>query len=337
MTTTSRTLSWLLIPLALGVLGAHAQTSGIPDEQGVFEYVVSPALGSVENVAGAIDAAATAASDWTVVSSVTPGVPTGCSYRSQVIVLFDRPYANVLMRANRNTAPFAVLDRINVFEDENGVHVSVVNPRNIVRTVLMNDDGYAPFTNTHAEKLRDLITGATEGQIVDRQYGPFRDGGYIGRTMGVMAGGRFDGKVQDLSLTAGPLEAVAEEVEASLEKPGVKWGTVLDFRLDLPNFETVIFGTTGTPLDSRSFDIVKAGGDKSRKNLMCPGIAHSAAYPLEVVVSSTDQGTAVRIVDAMYRMKVYFEDAGKFAFMKNMTMPGSIADEIREKLSPMIQ
>ena len=30
----------------------------------------------------------------------------------------------------------------------------------------------------------------------------------------------------------------------------------------------------------------------------------------------------------MYRMKMYFEDAGKWAFMKNMGMPGSIHDEL---------
>lgn len=32
----------------------------------------------------------------------------------------------------------------------------------------------------------------------------------------------------------------------------------------------------------------------------------------------------------MYRMKVYFEDAGNWAFMKNMKMPGDIHREIVE-------
>ncbi len=35
-------------------------------------------------------------------------------------------------------------------------------------------------------------------------------------------------------------------------------------------------------------------------------------------------------LDEMYRMKVYFEDAGKWAFMKNMGMPGEIEKEIIE-------
>jgi hypothetical protein len=32
----------------------------------------------------------------------------------------------------------------------------------------------------------------------------------------------------------------------------------------------------------------------------------------------------------MYRMKMYFEDAGKIAFAKNMGMPGSIERSIKD-------
>lgn len=35
-------------------------------------------------------------------------------------------------------------------------------------------------------------------------------------------------------------------------------------------------------------------------------------------------------LDEMYRMKVYFEDMGKWAFRKKMRMPGQIEDEIVE-------
>jgi hypothetical protein len=42
----------------------------------------------------------------------------------------------------------------------------------------------------------------------------------------------------------------------------------------------------------------------------------------------------VRFVDSMYRMKMFFEDAGKRAFMKNMGMPGSIADEVSAQAHP---
>lgn len=332
MLRTAATLATALI-LATPYL-AFAQ-SDIPTEQGVYEYVISPAEVSVEEAAAAIQGAA-ADMGWEVVSITEPGVPDGCQFTSTVLVLHDSKYASVFARANPDTAPFAAIDRVNVFEDESGVHVSVVNPHSINRTVMMNDAGYTSFSEGHLSKLRQLITSSVSGVVSDKQYGQVRDEGYIGRTMGVMAGGRFDGKIEELMRSDLPLAAVADAVEEALTRPGVKWGTTLSFRLDMPETNTVLFGTTGTPLDSRSFDIVRAGGDSSRDEFACPGIAHAAAYPLELVVTETEDGTSVRIVDAMYRMKLYFEDAGKFAFMKNMTMPGSIASEIRDKLATAV-
>ena len=38
------------------------------------------------------------------------------------------------------------------------------------------------------------------------------------------------------------------------------------------------------------------------------------------------------MIDGMFRMKMYFEDAGKMKFAANMRMPGSIEDEIRDKV-----
>jgi hypothetical protein len=34
----------------------------------------------------------------------------------------------------------------------------------------------------------------------------------------------------------------------------------------------------------------------------------------------------------MFRMKMYFEDAGNWAFLKHMGMPGSIADEVNGQI-----
>jgi hypothetical protein len=70
--------------------------------------------------------------------------------------------------------------------------------------------------------------------------------------------------------------------------------------------------------------------------LKCPGIAHAGAYPIEVVVAKDAGSVRVRVVDTMYRMKMFFEDAGKWAFMKNMGMPGSIQDEITAQVRPAL-
>jgi len=194
------------------------------------------------------------------------------------------------------------------------------------------------MTESHLQALRKMITGAVQGTESHKQYGQMRKVGYISKTMGVMAGGKFVDKVEEKAkIDGGDLMEIAAKVRQGLSQQSKKWGLHLVYELALPEFDTVLFGTTGTPMDSKSFSIVRAGSDKSRKNLQCPGLAYAAAYPLEVVVTKDAGAIKVRIVEAMFRMKIYFEDAGKWAFMKNVKMPGSIDSEIEKQLKSALK
>jgi len=317
---------------AASVPGAvRAQT--VPRAQSVYEYVVTATQGSFEEVSASIQGAVSEAG-WRLLATVDSGVPEGCSFRSRVFVLFEESYGRELMAANRKTAPFALVDRVNLFEDERGVHLALVNPHSINRTILLEDHKYQALSSRHLEALRALLGAAVPGKASRTQYGPKRKKGYIGRTMGVMAGGPFDGKIEDEAVVGGPAwQDVARKVRDGLVKKGETWGMHLVYELELPEHETVIFGSTGTPMDSKSFDIVKEGSDGSRKRLKCPGLAHAGAYPIEVVVARDGESVRVRVVNIMYRMKMYFEDAGKWAFMMNMTMPGSIQSELRRQIT----
>ena len=66
--------------------------------------------------------------------------------------------------------------------------------------------------------------------------------------------------------------------------------------------------------------------------MRCPGTAHAAAYPIEILFVQKQTVVWVRLLDTMYRMKMFFEDAGKMTFAKNMGMPGSIKKEIKNKI-----
>ena len=74
----------------------------------------------------------------------------------------------------------------------------------------------------------------------------------------------------------------------------------------------------------------------ARDDLACPGIDHAPAFPIELVIAQEGDVVEVMLVDEMYRMKMFFEDAGKWAFMKNMGMPGSIEDEIKDKVRAIV-
>ena len=321
--------SVVAVALALATGAGAAPQS---PEAGVYQYVVQKAQGTPAEIADAVAAAAPAAG-FEVLGLVPVGSPEGCGFTARVVALYQPDYANEIVTANRRTGPFGIVDRVNVFEDENGVHVSVVNPRSTLRTVLMDDKAHAERIDSHLADLRKLILGAVEGETSEQDYGQMRKKGHIGKTMGVVAGGPFAKKVQEISVVGGDeWRDIAVLVEKALKEKGPKWGMSLAYTLELPEHDLALFGTTGTPMDTRSFGIVGAGTDESRAELSCPGLAHAGAYPIEVVVTQEGVSIRTRMVDTMYRMKMYFEDAGKWAFMKNMGMPGSIEDEVTEQI-----
>ncbi len=290
----------------------------------IFEMAQADLAESVPQAAERIAARAVAAG-FSVLSQHQAGVPGTCAFDAHVISLVQPEFVSSLFGVRSDTAPFAAVDRIVVFSDENGTHVSYVNPAAVARTVMLDDSGATASALEHRSALASLIGAAT---LVG--YGPERERGLIGKTMGVMAGGPFDEKIQTHgTVPDGHWRAVAGALEASLQTAGEDWGLRAIYRLDLEAHEVAVLGVSGVGMEAKSFDIVGAGSNGARDGLSCPGLAHAAAYPLEVVVRQVGSSVEIQFVDAMYRMKLYFEDAGKWAFMKNMTMPGSIADELK--------
>jgi hypothetical protein len=322
----------IFLSFLLAVNSGFGKTDGDEKEYGVYEYVVQSAQGSFDEISTALENSATE-NGWRLLAKVDAGVPKDCTYRARVFVLYDSVYADKIMAANRTTGPFAVVDRVNLFEDENGLHVSVVNPHSINRTVLMDDENFEDMSEAHLQALRKMVTSSVQGTESNEQYGQIRSKGYISRTMGVVAGGKFIDKLEDeAKVKDGDWQDVAAKVGQGLRRTGKKWGMHLVYEVALPQYETAIFGTTGTPMDSKSFSIVGAGADESREELKCPGLAHAAAYPMEVVFVKEESEAKIRLIDVMFRMKMYFEDAGKWAFMKNVRMPGSIQDELAKQI-----
>jgi len=322
-----KNLSKLFLTLAI-LISSFIHSEIIAQEYGVFEYVVQKAQGSFDEITEAIAQSATQ-NGLSVVAQIDAGVPEGCTYKARVIILLDSSYADQIMQANSNTGPFAVIDRLNVFEDEAGIHVSIVNPHSIIRTVLMNDTKYEEMSETHLQKVRAIITSAVTGDVSSKQYGQIREEGYISKTMGVMAGGQFDEKIEDVVIVPNSKVAdITQKVKSGLSVPGEEWGLHQVYDINLAAYNTFVFGVTGAAMEAKSFDIVEEGDDDAREDFEYPGLAHAGSYPFQVVVSQNGEDVNIRFVTAMFRMKVFFEDAGKWAFMKNMGMPGSLADEV---------
>jgi len=326
---------WIfIIGIIISIYSGSARAGDTSEGQayGVFECVVEQAAGSLDEITASLESGAVEAG-WQLLATTPGGVPKDCTYNSRVICIFDSEYAADLMKANRTTGPFGVVDRIGIFEDENGLHIAVVNPNSINRTILLDDTTFGEKSEAHLQALRQMILASVTGTPSAKQYGQSRTEGYIGKTMGVVAGGKFSDMIKDKGSTeAGSLAEVAARIKTELGKTSKKWGLHSVYEADLSEFGVIVLGTTGSKLCSKSFEIVGSGADESRKDFACPGNAYVAAYPLEVVLFQDNDTITVRMVEAMFRMKMYFEDAGKWAFMNNMKMPGSIDKELKKQI-----
>jgi len=299
---------------------------------GVFMKVADAQSGSVTEVSDRL-AAAVQSEGWTLLTAYNAGVDgEDCSYQARVLVV-DWPEHTRVAMSRGNHGAFAAPFRIAVYEDEAGIHVSTVNPRSINRTIVAEEGMEGEWVRLSAILRRTLAEGLGETPVVG-DFGQFRDKGRIGKTMGIMAGGPFLEKIKDIEVVEGGemgAEALAQSVFDAMAagEPGPEWGMRPAYVMK-PAPGVAVLGLTGERMESRSFSIVGRGSDKSRSDFACPGVDHAAAYPIEVVFVQDGDSVRVQLVEAMFRMKMFFEDAGKMKFARNMGMPGSIEDEIRD-------
>ncbi len=297
-----------------------------------------------DSVPMSVSAAATAVSEslarsgWSVVADHPLGTDTLlCRYGARVVVA-QKPAHTATLLARGAPAAFAVPVRIAVFEDERGVQVAMVNPLSIERTIAA-ESGLEASGRELVNDVAALVATATRGHRVNRAYGQSRDRGLIGKTMGVMAGGPFAEQLETITTMEGSTPAdvrrAADQVWQRLRQPPRgKWQLRGVYRLDLDGQGMVILGVSGAAMEAKAFAIVGAGTDDSRSDFKCPGISHAAAFPLELVIRRDGGQVRVEMINAMFRMKMYFEDAGRMKFARNMGMPGSIADELKAIVVP---
>jgi len=133
--------------------------------------------------------------------------------------------------------------------------------------------------------------------------------------------------------TMGIVAAAGQAICLGFQEKTRTWGLKLVYQVYLPTHKVYVLGVSGSPMDTKSFQIVKGGQNEERKEFACPGLPHAGAYPVEIVVYTDGAGEIrVAMIDAMYRMKIYFEDVGTTAFMKNMKMPGLIEKKITKHI-----
>jgi uncharacterized protein (DUF302 family) len=306
------------------------------EEYGVYvslaERVAGDFEGAVATMGGAFEAAG-----WQVLAIHESGIDVdACSYRAAVLAVNSPEYAKSVLQMG-GVAAFALPLRVVVFQDENGTHVAAANPLSLNRTII-SEDAFDAESRAVLGQLQAIAESAYPGKAGTRQYGQMRDRGLISRTMGLIAGGEFTSKIETVTRVRPEngegLSEVAHRIYEGLAGVGGSWSWDLRpvYLLDMASEGAVVIGLTGERMEEKAFQIVGSGGNSTRNDLACPGIDHAAAFPIELVLVEEDGRVAVQIIDGMFRMKMFFEDAGNVKFAANMRMPGSIEDEIRDKV-----
>ena len=311
------------------LMGAAAPAMAAGPEYSTFLRLVDAPTGSYDQMVAAVPGALQNAG-WHLITSYDAGTG-GCVHKAKTFVVNAPAFtAEVLKQGPR--AAFALPLRLAVYEDDLGVHLAAVNPQSLARTIVA-EAFEAPSTEV-VNQLRAMTASGFPGKPVAVPYGQIRSQGLIDKTMGVVAGGPFPGKVeQGRSVKSGPGTTVADvagKLMAAGAKATKRWGLRSVYRFDLPGQNATLVGFTGGPMESKSYAIVGPGLDDSRAKYACPGLDHAAAYPIELLVVQEGNDVKVLLIDEMFRMKMYFEDAGKMKFAANMAMPGSIEDELRD-------
>lgn len=261
-----------------------------------------------------------------------PVATGGCRFHATVFVLESPAWSRRVTEVGRQGA-FAAPIRLAVFEDEAGTHLALANPQSLARTIVREDfDGPAGEV---VAALSAAVRAGFPGTPVAEAYGQLRDRGLIGKTMGIVAGGPFASKVEEVARVkvtpALDLPALVLAIAEVGQRPTSRWGLRLAYQSSLPDGSELL-GFTGAAMESKSFAIVAAGGHPERESYACAGLDHAPAYPLELLVARDGKDIVVLLTDVMFRMKLYFEDAGTMKFAANMAMPGSIEDELRARV-----
>jgi hypothetical protein len=299
---------------ALAVLLAlPASAAGVEKSQGVTVTLLSGLKTDVGETAAKAESALKGAG-FALLASFDNGVPPGCTAKARTIVFASEPWSAEVLSGGNDKA-FGLPMRLAVYSDAEGAHVALVNPVSLLRTFYASD-----AKDAAAQKAVDSIASALAplGTVAPKQGGPIRESGEIGG----MGGGAFPEKIVTV-LAAGRSPAdVAEQLRTGVvDAEG--WHAVYAYKA---SDDVWVVGVTNAKTEGRAFGI--AGEKRATDANPFPGLDHAAAFPIELVVAKKGAGSSVTLLKEMWRMKLYFQDAGNWAFMKNMQMPGDIQNEI---------
>jgi hypothetical protein len=286
----------ILLSLVIFFINSNAS------DHGIYLHTVSNIQGDMDNVKSSL-LKTLSSSEFKVVAALDIKTPDYvrensseyCGYSAYLIVLTSDTYTK-LITSHGTKYLIAGFLRIGVYETPGGIQINLANPETINRIIfndLEDEDQFPLIYSTKTENGKADIQKVFSGMMENlKKFVPDED---------------------DIDYRWTP------------DKSDLNWKIISD--LYSPDSTALMIGITRPRTEAVSFYI--AGKSREEDNNYCPGIDHVTAYPIEVLIIHEEDNINVYSAREMFRMDMYFWDAGKFAFMDHMQMPGMLDDSIK--------
>lgn len=323
--------------LGLFIPASHAENS---KKLGVYIKVLEIQNGNYEEICSHLEKGIQA-SEFQLVGKWDLDTANPYDYLARVYVL---NYPSFTQEVARLEGPrfLSVAHRICVYQGpaQKTILVNMVNPETIAHVYFykLPDDRYQKMVALATEvkdKMIQLIKNNLNGTFVDQQMPPIREvkalNGYNGDGMAkVMALFKdYKGslhKVKEYKVAndgSRVFQKACNELEANLAKTKTGWKLI--GTIDGGN-QRRYFGISQPYTEELATRIV--GEKRKNKDNLAPGIDHSPAFPIEILVYGEKDKIKVATLGEMWRMQFYFWDAGYAAFAKHAQIPSQIYNSI---------
>jgi len=330
---TAAVLTCLLLPLA-------PSSAEEAQRYGIFERI-SESSGSFDETAAALEAALLQ-SRLVLQGKMDLGLGLKAQ-RARIYVLTSPDYQAAAAGEPPNTISAQIL-RIGVYEYGQGrkTQINMANPvahAMVFYAASKNYDALVAAAKAAAQELRD-VAAKVPGRAVSVQLAPLRteaalkefDGDGMARMMAHWRNWSesqrtiFSDKIENFDTAVVRVEAALRAATDRGADDPSGWRLVSQIRI-APN--AVYFGLSNSYTENKCVRIdSSARPDDRLDDAPLPGVDHVPALPLEVLVYSDGGQTKVVQYGQLWRMQLYFWDAGYAAFAKYAGVPDTLVNSI---------
>lgn len=283
-----------------------------------------------------------------------------CGFKAKLIVFSSKEHIDLLTQSDNKYLIGGFL-RVGIYEDTSGINVAIVDPETISR-IIFNDlyeneliEDYHKIVDQIVEFKKGLLStlhSVKLGKEVSTPMEPIRDDEDLAessRDMFMMVGQMTFFNDEDqfplIYTSTKSISEVKELFESNLKtfspveddvdyrwtpnpEEDLQWNIVSE--VVTSDGKGMLLGFTRPRTEGVSFNI--AGASREEDSNLCPGIDHAAASPIEVLLLDEDGTVNVYTQREMFRMDMYYWDAGMAAFMNHMSMPAILDESLQRAL-----